>query len=168
MYYTKSRYCIFREVYLEFFGAYFSIWHHVYPGLVNHLVNDVGFVCLCHGCVHSYYRAARKSIGVGQIEAARSLGLSFMQMLRLVVIPQALRSAILPMTNLFIAVMLTTALGSQVPLSPNELTGLVSFINTRSVGGIMPFMVSALAYALTAFVIGFAGDKLDKKVRIKR
>ena len=64
--------------------------------------------------------------------------------------------------------MLTTALGSQVPLSPNELTGLVSFINTRSVGGIMPFMVSALAYALTAFVIGFAGDKLDKKVRIKR
>ena len=108
------------------------------------------------------------TIGVGQIEAARSLGLSFMQMLRLVVIPQALRSAILPMTNLFIAVMLTTALGSQVPLSPNELTGLVSFINTRSVGGILPFMISALGYALTAFVIGFAGDKLDKKVRIKR
>lgn len=108
------------------------------------------------------------TIGVGQIEAARSLGLSFMQMLRLVVIPQALRSSILPMTNLFIAVMLTTALGSQVPLSPNELTGLVSYINTRSVGGILPFVVSALGYAVTAFVIGFAGDRLDKKVRILR
>ncbi|KXB35655.1 ABC transporter, permease protein [Atopobium deltae] len=108
------------------------------------------------------------TIGVGQIEAARSLGLSFMQMLRLVVIPQALRSSILPMTNLFIAVMLTTALGSQVPLLPNELTGLVSYINTRSVGGILPFVVSALGYALTAFVIGFAGDRLDKKVRILR
>ena len=41
-----------------------------------------------------------------------------------IVIPQALRSSVLPMTNLFIAVMLTTALGSQVPLKPQELTGV--------------------------------------------
>ena len=39
------------------------------------------------------------TIGVGQIEAARSLGMGFGKMLRLVVIPQALRSAVLPMTN---------------------------------------------------------------------
>ena len=66
------------------------------------------------------------TIGVGQIEAARSLGLSFGQMLRHIVIPQALRTTVLPMTNLLIAVMLTTSLGSQVPLDPAELTGVVS------------------------------------------
>ncbi|WP_248921998.1 amino acid ABC transporter permease [Olsenella intestinalis] len=108
------------------------------------------------------------TIGVGQIEAARSIGLSFGQILRHVVIPQALRSAVLPMTNLLIAVMLTTALASQVPLDPPELTGLVSYINTRSVGGILPFFVSAVGYAGTAFLIGIVGNRIDKKVRILR
>ncbi len=108
------------------------------------------------------------TIGVGQIEAARSLGLSFRQMLKNVVIPQALRSSVLPMTNLLVAVMLTTAIGSQVPLDPQELTGLVSYINTMSVGGILPFAVSAVLYAGTAFLIGLAGNAIDKRVRILR
>jgi glutamate transport system permease protein len=108
------------------------------------------------------------TIGVGQIEAARSIGLSFGQILRHVVIPQALRSAVLPMTNLLIAVMLTTALASQVPIEPPELTGLVRYINTRSVGGILPFFVSAVGYAGTAFLIGIVGNRIDKKVRILR
>ena len=108
------------------------------------------------------------TIGVGQIEAARSVGLTFTQILRHVVIPQALRTTVLPMTNLLIAVMLTTALGSQVPLSPQELTGVVSYVNTRATGGILAFLISAFGYVLTAFVISFAGNRLDKRVRILR
>lgn len=108
------------------------------------------------------------TIGVGQIEAARSIGLSFDQILRKIVIPQALRTTVLPMTNLLIAVMLTTALGSQVPLNPRELTGVVSFVNTRATGGILAFLISALAYVGSAFVIGLVGNRIDKKVRILR
>lgn len=108
------------------------------------------------------------TVGVGQVEAARSIGLSFTQILKLIVIPQALRSCVLPMTNLLIAVMLTTALGSQVPLSPQELTGVVSYINTRDVGGITAFLISAFGYIGTALVIGFVGNRIDKKVRILR
>ncbi|HIZ46333.1 MAG TPA: amino acid ABC transporter permease [Candidatus Olsenella pullistercoris] len=108
------------------------------------------------------------TIGVGQIEAARSLGLSFSQILRRIVIPQALRATVLPMTNLLIAVMLTTALGSQVPMTPEELTGVVSYVNTRSVGGILAFLVSALGYLATAFVISLAGNRIDKRVRVLR
>lgn len=108
------------------------------------------------------------TIGVGQIEAARSIGLSFGQILRKIVIPQALRTTVLPMTNLLIAVMLTTALGSQVPLAPRELTGVVSYVNTRATGGILAFLVSALAYVGSAFVIGLVGNRIDKKVRILR
>ena len=108
------------------------------------------------------------TVGVGQVEAARSLGLSFGKILSKVVIPQALRSAVLPMTNLCIAVMLTTALGSQVPLSPLELTGVVSYVNTRDTGGILAFLVSAVGYAATAFVIGFVGNRIDRKVRVLR
>ena len=108
------------------------------------------------------------TIAVGQVEAARSLGLGFSQIMRQLVIPQALRTTVLPMTNLLIAVMLTTALGSQVPLAPNELTGLVSFINTHATGGIAAFMVSALGYALTAVAIGWVGNRIDQRVRILR
>lgn len=108
------------------------------------------------------------TVGVGQVEAARSIGMSFVQILRLIVIPQALRSCVLPMTNLLIAVMLTTALGSQVPLTPPELTGVVSYVNTRAVGGITAFLISAIGYIGTALVIGFVGNRLDKKVRIMR
>ena len=108
------------------------------------------------------------TIGVGQIEAARSIGLSFGQILRRIVIPQALRTAVLPMTNLLIAVMLTTALGSQVPLSPQELTGVVSYVNTRATGGILAFLVSAVGYVGTALVISLAGNRIDRRVRILR
>ena len=108
------------------------------------------------------------TIGVGQIEAARSLGLTFTQIIRRVVIPQALRTTVLPMTNLLIAVMLTTALGSQVPLNPQELTGVVSYVNTRATGGILAFAISALCYVGTAFVISFVGNRIDRRVRILR
>ena len=108
------------------------------------------------------------TIGVGQVEVARSLGLSFGHVLRRVVIPQALRSTVLPMTNLLIAVMLTTALGSQVPLSPPELTGVVDYVNSRATGGVLAFLVSAAGYLVTAFVISLVGNRIDRKVRILR
>ncbi len=108
------------------------------------------------------------TIGVGQIEAARSLGMSFSQIMRHVVFPQALRSVVLPMTNLLIAVMLSTALGSQVPMQVPELTGAVSYINTRSTGGILAFAIAAAGYVVTAIVIGFVGNRIDKRARIVR
>ncbi|WP_455138397.1 amino acid ABC transporter permease [Thermophilibacter sp.] len=108
------------------------------------------------------------TIGVGQIEAARSLGLSFAQILRRIVIPQALRSSVPTMTNLLIAVMLTTALGSQVPLSPQELTGVVSYVNTRATGGVLAFLVAAAGYVGTALVISAVGNRIDRRVRILR
>lgn len=108
------------------------------------------------------------TISPGQIEAARALGLSFFQMIRRVIIPQALRSTVLPMTNLLVATMLTTSLGSQVPLRPMELTGIVSYINTRSAGGVAAFAISAALYCATALLIGFAGALIDRKVRILR
>ena len=105
---------------------------------------------------------------MGQIEAARSLGLSFGKILRRIVVPQALRTTVLPFTNLFIAVMLTTALGSQVPLKPLELTGVVNYVNGQDLGGVLAFLISAVGYVGTAFAIGLVGNHIDKKVRILR
>ena len=115
-----------------------------------------------------YLMSGINTIAPGQIEAARALGLSFFQMIRRIVIPQALRSSVLPMTNLLVATMLTTSLASQVPMRPLELTGIVSYINTRSAGGVAAFAISAVLYCNTALIIGFAGGMIDRKVRILR
>ena len=115
-----------------------------------------------------YLMSGINAIGIGQIEAARSLGMDFGLMMRKVVIPQAVRFSVLPMTNLLIATMLTTSLASQVPLNPKDLTGLVSYINTRDTGGITSFFISAMMYCGTAVVIGQIGSFIDRKVRIVR
>ena len=64
-----------------------------------------------------YLMAGMNTIAPGQIEAARSLGMTFFQTIKSVVLPQALRSSVLPLTNLLVATMLTAALASQVPLN---------------------------------------------------
>ncbi len=115
-----------------------------------------------------YLMTGINTIDIGQIEAARSLGMTFSRMIRVLVIPQALRSSVLPMTNLLVSTMLTTALASQVPLNPMDLTGLVAYINTHAVGGITAFFISALLYCATAVVIGQIGAFIDRKVRILR
>lgn len=115
-----------------------------------------------------YLMSGMNTIAPGQIEAARALGMSFVKILKNVVIPQALRSSVLPMTNLLVATMLTTAIASQVPLNPADLTGLVSRINTRDVGGVTAFMISAVMYCGTAIIIGQLGNLIDRKVRILR
>lgn len=115
-----------------------------------------------------YLMSGMNTISPGQIEAARSLGMTFMQTIKNVVLPQAVRSSVLPMTNLLVATMLTTALASQVPLKPADLTGIVSYISTHAVGGVTAFLISAALYCATAVAIGQAGNLIDRKVRILR
>lgn len=115
-----------------------------------------------------YLMSGINMIDIGQIEAARALGMTFTQIITRIVIPQALRNSVLSLTNLLVATMLTTALASQVPLNPRDLTGLVTYINSRSVGGITAFAISAAMYCGTAVVIGQIGNRIDRKVRILR
>ena len=115
-----------------------------------------------------YLMSGMNTISRGQIEAARALGLTFTQMIRRIVLPQALRSSVLPLTNLAVSTMLTTALASQVPMNPTDLTGIVSHINTHAVGGVTAFVISAFLYVATALVIGWVGNSIDRKVRILR
>lgn len=115
-----------------------------------------------------YLMSGMNTIGRGQIEAARSLGMRFSQIVRIVVLPQAVRSTVLPLTNLLVATMLTTSLAALVPVHPEDLTGIVDYINTHSVGGVSAFVISAFFYVAVAVLIGQLGTRLDEKVKILR
>lgn len=123
---------------------------------------------VCSAFTADYLRSGINTIPNGQVEAALSLGMRPMQIVFVVVLPQALRSVVQPMTSLLIAIMLSTSLASQVPVQGRELTALVSKIANDSGAGMAAFAVAAAMYVLTGLLIAWAGATLDKKMRILR
>ena len=123
---------------------------------------------VCSAFTADYVRTGINTIPGGQMEAALSLGLRPMQVVVAVVLPQALRSVVQPMTSLLIALMLSTSLASQVPLPGRELTALVSRIANESASGMAAFAVAAALYVASGLLIAWAGAALDKRVRILR
>ncbi|WBY02949.1 ABC transporter permease subunit [Ramlibacter tataouinensis] len=115
-----------------------------------------------------YLRTGINTVAGGQVDAARSLGMSPMVIISSIVLPQALRSVVQPMTSLLIALMLSTSLASQVPLPGRELTALVAKIANDSAAGIAAFAAAAAMYLVSALLIAWAGAALDRKARILR
>ena len=123
---------------------------------------------VCSAFTADYLRTGINTVAGGQAEAALSLGMRPLQVITAVVLPQALRSVVQPMTSLLIALMLSTSLASQVPFPGRELTTLVSKIANDSAAGIPAFAVAAALYVATGLLIGWAGAMLEKKLRILR
>ncbi len=123
---------------------------------------------VCSAFTADYLRTGINTVPGGQAEAALSLGMRPLQVITSVVLPQAMRSVVQPMTSLLIALMLSTSLASQVPFPGRELTTLVSKIANDSAAGIPAFAVAAALYVATGLLIGWAGAMLEKKLRILR
>lgn len=123
---------------------------------------------VCSAFTADYLRTGINTVGGGQVDAARSLGMSPMVIISSVVLPQALRSVVQPMTSLLIALMLSTSLASQVPLPGRELTGLAAKIANDSAAGISAFAVAAAMYLVSGLLMALAGAILEKKMRILR
>ena len=105
------------------------------------------------------------SIPRGQWEAARSTGLSYGQALINVVLPQALRLTIPPLTNRTIAITKGTALGSVVALS--EILGMASSAVSNSYNP-SPLTLGAAAYVILFFPMVVLGRWLETRMRWKR
>lgn len=101
----------------------------------------------------------------GQWEAARSTGLGFTQTLLFVVMPQAVRITIPPLTNRTIAITKNTALGTVigVPEILNAASTATSFA-----GNATPLMMGALAYLLLFIPVVVAGRAIETRFAWKR
>ena len=123
---------------------------------------------VCSAFTADYLRAGINTVDGGQVEAALSLGMRPMCIITAVVLPQALRAVVQPMTSLLIALMLSTSLASQVPFPGRELTALVAKLANDSAAGMPAFAVAAAMYVASGLLIAWAGATLEKKVRILR
>jgi polar amino acid transport system permease protein len=105
------------------------------------------------------------SIPKGQWEASRSTGLSFSQTLINVVLPQALRLTIPPLTNRTIAITKGTALGTVVAVA--EILGQASSAVSNSYNP-SPLMMGAAAYLVLFLPVVVAARWIETKFAWKR
>jgi polar amino acid transport system permease protein len=110
-------------------------------------------------------RAGIQSVPSGQIEAARSQGFKSGQVLSLVVLPQALRLTIPPLTNRTIAITKGTALASVVAVS--EILGMASSAVSNSYNP-SPLTLGAIAYLILFFPMVVFGRWLETRMAWKR
>jgi glutamate transport system permease protein len=107
-------------------------------------------------------RGGINTVPVGQAEAARSLGFTFTQSLRYVILPPAFRTMVQPLVNIFIGVVLGSSLASAVGVS--ELTNRTQVLNLQSAEAVVLFLVSGAIYLVIALLGGAAGGALERRV----
>lgn len=110
------------------------------------------------------WRGCVESIGRGQWEAAQSLAMSRLEVLRHVVLPQALRIAIAPTVGFSVQVVKGTA-----------VTSIIGFTELTKTGGMLanatfePFMVYglvALGYFLLCYPLSLAAYRLERRLNV--
>jgi polar amino acid transport system substrate-binding protein len=110
------------------------------------------------------YRAALEAIPRAQLEAARTLGLSEGQILRLVRGPQALRLALAPMTNDFVALLKDSSLVSVITVV--ELTKQTAIFATNIGSWVVPGMLCALVYLSMSLPLSRFARRLERRWRL--
>lgn len=109
------------------------------------------------------YRGALQAVPVGQLEAARILGLSETRVLTLVRGPLALRFALAPMTNDFIALLKDSSLVSV--LTVFELTKQTQIFATNIGSWVMPGLLCAVLYLAMSLPLATLARRLEQRWR---
>jgi polar amino acid transport system substrate-binding protein len=109
------------------------------------------------------YRSALEAVSAGQLEAARTLGLSERQVLTLVRAPQAFRLALAPMTNDFIALLKDSSLVSV--LTVMELTKQTQIFATNLGSWVIPGTVCAALYLAMSLPLASLARRLEQRWR---
>jgi len=107
------------------------------------------------------YRAALEAINRAQLEAARTLGLSEVQIFRFVRGPQALRLALAPMTNDFVALLKDSSLVSVITVV--ELTKQTAIYATNTGSWVVPGILCAAIYLVFSLPLSRFARRLERK-----
>ncbi len=139
----------------------------IYSGLaiagirLTSLMSAVLALTLCYGAYSAeIFRAGIQAIPKGQTEAAHSLGMTTGQTMRYVIVPQAVKLVIPPLTNEFIAMIKDTALLSviavpEILFTAKEKMGVVA--------NPTPLTVAAIIYVLFTIPLIRLASRLEKR-----
>ena len=111
-------------------------------------------------------RAGITSIDDGQMEAARSLGLSYSQGMRRIVLPQAIRNVLPALGNEFIVMLKDTSIASFIGL--DDLARGGSIIRSQTYQAYIPFLAVAAIYLVLVMIFSKLLAKLEKRLHRSR
>lgn len=123
---------------------------------VTFIINYAAYFC-------EIFRGSILGIDKGQYEAAKVLGMSYSQTMRRIIIPQALVTALPPLSNEAISLIKDTSLVSAIGMA--EILRNSKEIVTRDFS-ITPFIICAVMYLILSTVVVLFFKKMEKKVMI--
>jgi polar amino acid transport system permease protein len=109
------------------------------------------------------FRAGIQSIGKGQIEAARSLGMSYIQALRYIILPQAVRRVLPPLGNDFIALLKDTSLATVIAVP--ELTQMGRIRRASTFRVLETYNVIAYLYLAMTLMLSAGVKALERYLK---
>nr|WP_205615626.1 amino acid ABC transporter permease [Streptomyces harenosi] len=133
---------------------------------INFRLAVLGLILYTSAFVCEALRSGINTVPVGQAEAARAIGLSFSQVLGLVVLPQAFRSSVAPLANVLIALTKNTTVAAAIGVAEAALLMKEMIENEAAlllIAAIFAFGFVCLTLP-TGLILGWVG----KKVAVKR
>ena len=127
----------------------------------------VGFILYTSAFVAESLRSGINTVGFGQAEAARSLGLSFTQTFSTIVFPQAVRAAIVPLGNTLIALTKNTTIASVIGVAEASLL-MKSTIEFHASQLFVIFLIFAAGFIILTLPMGLGLGKLSEKLAVKK
>lgn len=159
---------------LVIFFAYFGLFVNLGVTLDSKDLNDnnfwlgvVGLSAYTASFVCEAIRSGINTIPVGQAEAARALGLSFGQTLRLVVLPQAVRTTIAPLGSVFIALCKNATIVATIGVAESSSV-MKDLINNNGDAVIPIFLVFAGTFVAFLVPAGYFFGWLANRLAVKR
>jgi polar amino acid transport system permease protein len=110
------------------------------------------------------YRAGIQSVHRGQMEAARSLGMSYLQAMRYVILPQAFRVILPPLVNDLSAMLKDSSLISVIALA--DLLQMGRLYASRTFRAFEPYNTVALLYLVMTITLSLLSRVLERRMRI--
>ena len=133
--------------------------------------NRQAYAILALGLISTAYiaeifRAGIESVEKGQMEAARSVGMSHLQALRLVIIPQGVRRVLPPLTNEFIAITKDSSLAFILGIGAGErdLFRVGQNIGQQT-GSFTPYIAAGLVYLMLTVPLTRLVNYMDKRLK---
>ena len=108
-------------------------------------------------------RGGLMSVGAGQMEAGRSLGLNYGQTMWLIIIPQAIKNILPALGNEMITLFKDTSLVNTIGLA--ELTYRASRIAGRTLDYMPPYIGIAIMYLVVVIILTWLQGKLERRLR---
>jgi His/Glu/Gln/Arg/opine family amino acid ABC transporter permease subunit len=111
--------------------------------------NEIVVGAVCFGINSGAYvaeiiRAGIESIDKGQMEAGRSLGLNYIQTMRMIILPQAIRNILPALGNEFIVLIKETSVAGVIAVT--DLTKAAQYIGSRTWDILPPLIIAAACY----------------------